>query len=133
VNLARDIVPVPPVRVQRQKVLQILINLITNAKDAVEARPREERRITLRLRPADGKTFQIEVEDNGVGIAKENLTRIFASGFTTKNGGRGLGLHNSALAAYEMKGSLIAKSEGEGQGATFVLELPAAEPPGPGQ
>jgi DNA-binding LacI/PurR family transcriptional regulator/signal transduction histidine kinase len=133
VNLVRDIVPVPPVRVQRQKVLQILINLITNAKDAVEVRPGGERRITLRLRPADGKAFQIEVEDNGVGIAKENLTRIFASGFTTKNGCHGFGLHNSALAAYEMKGSLIAKSEGEGKGATFVLELPAAEPPGPGR
>jgi two-component system NtrC family sensor kinase len=69
---------------------------------------------------------QIYATDNGVGIAPENLTRIFAFGFTTKKTGHGFGLHSSALAAKEMGGSLNAFSEGLGRGATFVLELPAA-------
>jgi signal transduction histidine kinase len=66
------------------------------------------------------------VTDNGVGIAPENLARIFAFGYTTKKAGHGFGLHSSANAAKEMGGSLVARSEGPGQGATFVLELPPA-------
>ncbi len=68
--------------------------------------------------------MQIEVVDNGAGIAPENLTRIFAHGFTTRKDGHGFGLHSCVLAAREMGGSLSAHSEGLGQGATFTLELP---------
>jgi DNA-binding LacI/PurR family transcriptional regulator/signal transduction histidine kinase len=131
VNLTQELLPVPRARVQRQKVVQILVNLITNAKDAVKLNSGGARRITLRLQPVGAKAFQIVVEDNGVGIPNDDLARIFAFGFTSKDGRRGFGLHNSALAAYEMKGSLTAKSEGEGKGATFVLELPLTEDPGP--
>jgi len=66
------------------------------------------------------------VQDNGVGIPAENLTRIFGHGFTTRKTGHGFGLHSSANAAKEMHGSLIVASGGPGQGATFTLELPAA-------
>jgi signal transduction histidine kinase len=59
-----------------------------------------------------------------VGIASENLTRVFHHGFTTKRGGHGFGLHSSANAAVEMGGRLSARSDGPGLGATFVLELP---------
>ena len=68
---------------------------------------------------------QIAVADNGVGIAKANLSRIFAHGFTTKKDGHGFGLHSAALAATEIGGSLSVKSAGPGRGATFTLELPA--------
>ncbi|HVH46082.1 MAG TPA: ATP-binding protein [Labilithrix sp.] len=68
--------------------------------------------------------MRFEVADNGEGIAKENLTRIFTHGFTTKPGGHGFGLHASALAAQEMGGALRAETNGVGSGATFVLELP---------
>jgi signal transduction histidine kinase len=68
----------------------------------------------------------VEVEDNGEGVAPENLTRIFSHGFTTKQGGHGFGLHSCANAAKEMGGSLTVRSEGRGRGATFVLELPFA-------
>jgi signal transduction histidine kinase len=67
---------------------------------------------------------QIQVADNGVGIAPENLTRIFAHGFTTRKGGHGFGLHSGALAARDLGGSLAAHSDGLGKGATFTLELP---------
>ena len=62
--------------------------------------------------------------DNGNGIAPENLSRIFAHGFTTKKDGHGFGLHSAARAAKEMGGSLAVQSEGPGRGATFTLELP---------
>ena len=71
---------------------------------------------------------QISVDDNGVGIPPENLTRIFEHGFTTRKGGHGFGLHSSALAASEMGGSLRAQSDGPGDGATFTLELPLISP-----
>ena len=64
------------------------------------------------------------MSDSGVGIAPENLTRIFAHGFTTKKDGHGFGLHSGALAAREMGGALLAHSDGPGHGATFTLELP---------
>jgi two-component system, LuxR family, sensor kinase FixL len=72
------------------------------------------------------------VKDNGVGIAPENLPRLFTQGFTTKRTGHGFGLHISALAAEELHGRLTCDSSGPGQGATFTLELPLAEEPGPG-
>ncbi len=75
----------------------------------------------------DQNQVKTSVIDNGVGIPPENLTRIFAHGFTTRKGGHGFGLHSAALAAREMGGSLIAQSEGLGRGATFTLELPLAQ------
>ena len=60
-----------------------------------------------------------------MGIAPENLTRIFSHGFTTRREGHGFGLHSGALAAREMDGRLVASSDGPGKGATFTLELPA--------
>jgi len=66
----------------------------------------------------------VEVVDNGIGIGRENLTRIFSHGFTTRKDGHGFGLHSGALAAREMGGSLTASSLGPGCGARFTLELP---------
>jgi signal transduction histidine kinase len=72
----------------------------------------------------EGSRVVVTVKDNGIGIAPDNLTRIFSHGFTTKKDGHGFGLHSGALAAKEMGGSLAAHSEGQGTGATFTLELP---------
>jgi signal transduction histidine kinase len=76
-------------------------------------------------RTAEGNVA-ITVRDNGIGIAPENLTRIFGHGFTTKKDGHGFGLHSGALAAKQMNGSLSVHSDGLGKGASFTLELPAA-------
>ncbi|HUS05048.1 MAG TPA: PAS domain-containing protein [Bryobacteraceae bacterium] len=109
--------------VDRHKALQILVNLISNAKSACGQSGRPDKQITVRLTNCDNRV-RITVIDNGVGIAAENLTRIFAHGFTTKKDGHGFGLHSGALTAKEMGGSLAAFSEGVGRGATFILELP---------
>jgi C4-dicarboxylate-specific signal transduction histidine kinase len=124
IEVVREFGDTPLVRVDKHKVLQILINVVRNAKYAVDQKPRSEKKIAVRVGVNGNNRVKIAVSDNGVGIAPENLARIFAHGFTTKKDGHGFGLHSAALAANEMGGSLTAHSEGLGRGATFVLELP---------
>ncbi len=123
VGIARDYDGSPVVTVDKNKVLQILVNLIRNAKHACDDAGRAEKLITLRV-TADERGVEIAVSDNGVGIPPENLTRIFAHGFTTRKNGHGFGLHSGALAARELGGSLAVRSDGPGKGATFTLMLP---------
>jgi C4-dicarboxylate-specific signal transduction histidine kinase len=124
----RQFSPVPLVRVDRHKVLQILINLLRNAKYALDESKRPDKRITISVLAANDRSVRIVVVDNGIGISPENLTRIFAHGFTTREEGHGFGLHSGALAAHAMGGSLSVASAGTGHGATFSLELPIATP-----
>ena len=126
VTLRRDFVPVPFVSVDKHKVLQILTNLLRNAKYAVDEITQAKKLITVRTRVESGGFVAIIVADNGVGIPAENLTRIFAHGFTTRKEGHGFGLHSGALAAKEMGGALTVTSEGPGRGATFTLTVPIA-------
>ena len=126
VTLRRDFVPVPFVSVDKHKVLQILTNLLRNAKYAVDEITQAKKLITVRTRVESGGFVAIIVADNGVGIPAENLTRIFAYGFTTRKEGHGFGLHSGALAAKEMGGALTVTSEGPGRGATFTLTVPIA-------
>jgi PAS domain S-box-containing protein len=111
------------INVERQKVLQILVNLIRNAKYACDDSGRPGKLLTVQVRAADGRV-QIVVLDNGVGIPAENLTRIFNHGFTTRENGHGFGLHSGALAAKELGGTLTVHSDGPGRGAAFTLKLP---------
>jgi signal transduction histidine kinase len=120
--------PVPQVMTDKHKVLMILVNLISNAKYAMDAAPAEKRCLTLRLETCGAERIRIEVSDTGMGIEPELLTRIFQHGFTTREEGHGFGLHSSALAAQELGGTLTAHSEGPGHGATFTLELPCHPP-----
>lgn len=125
VRVIRDYGEAPPmVTVDKHKVLQILVNLIRNAKYALEEAMPVEKRMTLRIETDREKRVRISVIDNGIGIAAENLTRIFEHGFTTRKEGHGFGLHSGALAARELDGSLTAHSDGPGKGATFILEFP---------
>jgi len=115
--------PLPEIIVEKHKVLQILVNLIRNAKCACDESGSSDKRLTLRLTNGDDR-LRIAVVDNGVGIPPENLTRIFSHGFTTRKDGHGFGLHSGALAAKELGGALLAHSDGPGHGAVFTLELP---------
>jgi len=124
VEIVREYEQLPAVMVDRNKLLEILVNLVQNARQAVESAEVYPKLITLRVYQASEETVRIEVEDNGVGIASDELTRVFNHGYTTKESGHGFGLHMSANAAREMDGSLSAHSDGPGMGATFVLELP---------
>jgi PAS domain S-box-containing protein len=125
VTVVKRFATVPRMRLDRARVLQILVNLISNASDAVENAPVQSHRITLRVDALGRSGLRVSVHDEGEGIAQQNLTRIFSHGFTTRKTGHGFGLHSCALAARQMGGTLSAHSEGPGKGATFTLELPA--------
>lgn len=124
VQIKRDIEPVPPLLVDKHKALQILVNLVSNAKYATSAAERPDKVVTIRVRAAAPNRIQIQVMDNGVGIAPEHLNRIFNHGFTTRRDGHGFGLHSGAITAQDLGGSLTVSSDGLGTGATFTLELP---------
>jgi len=119
----RDFQAGPSITTDKHKVLQILINLVRNAKLACVDSGRTDKQITVRT-TSDDRNVQIAISDNGVGIPAENLTRIFNHGFTTRKTGHGFGLHSAALAAKELGGALTVHSDGPGHGATFTLELP---------
>jgi PAS domain S-box-containing protein len=125
ISLVKEFHVRPIVRLAKHKLLQILVNLIRNAKHACDEGGRPDKRIILRTELADG-WLKIHVIDNGVGIPPENMARLFSHGFTTRRSGHGFGLHSGALAAADLKGSLTATSAGLGQGATFTLSLPAS-------
>ncbi|HID24083.1 MAG TPA: GHKL domain-containing protein [Planctomycetaceae bacterium] len=122
--IVREYEDLPLVLVEKQKLMQILINLLSNAKHALRDCENPDKKIVVRLKRLGTDRVQIEVQDNGMGIEERNLTRIFAHGFTTKKDGHGFGLHGAALHAKEMGGALVARSDGPGQGAVFTLEFP---------
>ena len=128
IEIVRDFAALPPVVLDRHKALQILVNLLANARDAVMARPIGARRITVGVQRGSAGSFEVAIEDNGCGIDPQNLDKIFQLGFTTKPHGNGLGLHYSACAALELHGKLAARSAGIGRGAAFVLVLPVDGP-----
>lgn len=123
IAVSRDIPREFVVVADRHKTLQIIGNLLRNAKDSIGEAGCVSGEITVLATESEGH-IHIHVSDNGGGIAPEHLTRIFAHGFTTRRNGHGFGLHASALAAMEMNGSLTASSDGPGAGAKFTLRLP---------
>ncbi|MDB6154117.1 MAG: sensor signal transduction histidine kinase [Chthoniobacteraceae bacterium] len=126
-DVVREFGEVPPVCVEKHKVLQILVNLVQNAKHALSESRHGHKQLVLRIALAGSDRVAVSVSDNGIGIPAENLTRIFGHGFTTKKEGHGFGLHSGVLAAQQMGGTLRVQSEGAGLGATFTLELPISD------
>ncbi len=124
VTLERHVLPLPRLMLDKHKLLQIVLNLISNAKYALNDKPPGERRLAVRLERPTEDRVRLQVSDNGMGIAPELLTKIFQHGFTTRKDGHGFGLHSCAIAARALGGSLQAHSDGPGTGATFTLELP---------
>lgn len=128
VATAKEYSDTPALLLDKHLVLQILVNLIRNASQAMGLAAGVPHRMTLRMSVAGdalSPRLQIRIADDGEGIALHNLPRLFEHGFTTRSKGHGFGLHSCALAAKEMGGTLTAHSDGPGQGAAFVLELPA--------
>jgi signal transduction histidine kinase/HAMP domain-containing protein len=123
-TVVKDIADFPELPLDKHRMLLIMVNLIKNAKQAMGRNAGPSQQIRLKVDLAEGPKLRVQVQDEGEGIAPENLTRIFSHGFTTRRDGHGFGLHSCALAAMEMGGKLTAESDGPGRGATFTLEVP---------
>jgi NO-binding membrane sensor protein with MHYT domain/two-component sensor histidine kinase len=126
ISVKREYEAITPLTLDRHKLIQILGNLLSNARHALKNFADGRRQLTLRVRLEGADTAVIEVQDSGVGISPEVLPRLFEFGFTTKKDGHGFGLHTSAILAKELAGDLSVTSEGPGCGARFVLRLPGA-------
>jgi len=125
-EVQRDYSDIPFVMTDKHQLLQILVNLIRNAKQAMTSSSGRPHQLGLSIsrKPATGEMVHLSVQDSGIGISRDNLTSIFAQRFTTKPEGQGIGLHSSALAAKQLGGRLHAESAGPGLGAKFTLSLP---------
>jgi signal transduction histidine kinase len=130
ITLERQLAALPRLRIDKHKVIEILVNLISNARQSLRESGRADKRVCIRTEPAGTsggvERVRIHVEDNGVGIDPANRAKLFRLGFTTKREGTGIGLHSSAITAQQLGGALTFHSDGPGQGATFTLELPVA-------
>jgi len=124
ITLIRKIETKVEATIERHKVLQILVNLMRNAKDSLDKVDGREKKMTIRVADGENDAVIIAVSDNGIGMSEETMKKLFQHGFTTRKEGHGFGLHSGALAAKEMGGSLTARSDGAGKGATFTLTLP---------
>ncbi|MBI9076699.1 MAG: PAS domain S-box protein [Desulfatibacillum sp.] len=123
----------PPVLADRNRIMQILVNLLSNAKHAIKSANISDGFVNISVKKDEEAKIIITVTDNGVGILPENLDKIFTHGFTTRKKGHGFGLHSGSLAASEMGGSLTVHSQGPGKGASFSLTIPYKPPGGHGQ
>jgi PAS domain S-box-containing protein len=126
ISIQEDYQELPEMYIDRARLVQILMNLLQNAKDAInESGNTENNYIIISIKKSEeDRLVRISVKDNGVGISPDNISKVFVYGFTTKRKGHGIGLHSCAIAAKEMHGKLSANSEGPGKGAEFILELP---------
>ncbi len=124
IEIRREYTKLPSMLFDRSKVLQIITNLISNAKYALSKNGQDRKIMRLQIKVPEEDQIKIEITDNGIGIEKDNLNKIFGHGFTTRRDGHGFGLHSSALAAREVGGALTASSEGPGKGSAFTLSLP---------
>lgn len=129
ITVVREYAEVSAALCDRHQVLQIMVNLVNNAIHAMKVVPDRSHRLTVAIgyHAESNERVQIHVRDTGMGVAPDNLKRLFTQGFTTREGGQGLGLHSSSLAAKLLGGVLSASSDGEGRGATFTLDLKLAQ------
>jgi PAS domain S-box-containing protein len=124
IEIVRKFENTPTCRLDHIKFMQVIINLLRNAREALKESNNVPKTITVGLKKKGDNRILVEVADNGIGIPKENRNKVFELGFTTKKKGHGFGLHIAAIHAMEMGGKLASYSAGPGKGAAFILELP---------
>ena len=123
----------PLVRADGSRLRQVVVNLISNAHHALKAKPSdavEDKvfRISARRSGKDGKLVRVEFYDNGIGIKRDDLNKVFDPFFTTRReiGGTGLGLSVSFGIVRDFGGTITVESEEE-KFTRFIIELAAIE------
>jgi signal transduction histidine kinase len=124
IKVKKDYGEINTIKIDKVKLFQVLGNLISNAKDALLASSNQNKTLTIKTRLTNADQIEIEIADNGIGISKSDLSKIFIFGFTTKKAGHGFGLHSTALAVNELGGEIHFSSEGDEKGAIFTICLP---------
>ncbi|MFC1843228.1 ATP-binding protein [Thermodesulfobacteriota bacterium] len=115
----------PPIRIEQSKLLQVIINLVKNALEAMRDKQLDERNLAVSANlDNDGKFISIAIKDSGMGFAPEDKEKLFTYGYTSKREGSGFGLHSCANFLIANKGTIEAKSNGPGTGAEFIVHLP---------
>jgi PAS domain S-box-containing protein len=129
-DLAQDL---PPIRGRTAQLRQVVMNLVTNASDAMGQRDGSIRVVTRHMRYnavdserlSQGDYVQLEVSDTGCGMPREVRARMYDPFFTTKSGGHGLGLAVVHGIIHGLNGSIDVATE-PGRGSSFVITLPCA-------
>ena len=124
IEVSREFHEIPQLIVDKYQVLEVMVDVIRNACQAMASVTAKHLVVRAKLIPGPPDSVCLEVQDSGVGIVPEDLIKIFGQGYSAKNGGRGMSLHSGALIAKNIGGALRAHSEGLGHGATFSLDLP---------
>ncbi|MBU1695749.1 MAG: PAS domain S-box protein [Proteobacteria bacterium] len=123
---------IPPILAHRNRIEQVIFNLITNARDAINQKleaggPSTDNRILIETHARDGQVL-LSVSDTGIGMDKKLKERIFEAFFTIKKMGEGMGLGLSITRGIvEDYGGKINIESSEGQGTIFRLSFPAAK------
>ncbi len=128
IELQWEIEPLPPVMTEKSKLMQVVINLLNNATEAIGAFESQapddwSGTITMRLLP-QGEFVQLEIADTGIGVDSDSGENLFSYGFTTKQDQLGYGLHYCANTIKQLGGTITHTSPGLGQGTTFICRLP---------
>lgn len=124
IDIVCNYLPLPTLYSVKSKLLQILVNLVKNAVEALIESNNQKKQLVIDIELLANDVFRLSIKDNGIGVLKENLDKIFSFGFTTKVEGHGYGLHSCALLAIELGGKLSLESNGLNQGTKFILDIP---------
>lgn len=124
VRLVKNVPELPELMLNRNKITQILVNMIRNGLQAMQDRSPSQRLLKINCRLLNQRDLEIEVSDTGIGFDEQTQAKLFTHGFSTKTAGNGLGLHYCANAIREIGGGISASSAGPGLGATFRIIVP---------
>ncbi|MCP4682272.1 MAG: GHKL domain-containing protein [Desulfobacterales bacterium] len=125
VQIIRDFSDIPVVRIEQSKFIQIIVNLIKNAYEAMETMESDDRQIIVTTFFEKGPPDHVvlSIKDKGIGFSPQDKEKLFKFGYTTKDKGTGFGLHSCANYLIAHKGSIEAMSRGRGLGAEFIVRL----------
>ncbi len=123
--------PLPPVSIEQARLIQIFINIIKNAYEAMDSPQITEKRIVITTwhekTPED--QVAVSIKDTGMGFEPHLAEQLFRFGYTTKESGSGFGLHSCANYLLANHGHITARSEGKGKGAEFIVRLSVRRSP----